>query len=336
MKKIIPIGLSLLLTMCTIPIYAGSVDYIYISNSSQKSSLVVSSENITSKEGNLQVTGSIPIISDNQDLQFSSNLELELKNKINRIISDIKSEKIQKGIKNSTKKLKFSYETKNRNSEVYILLYSTFTTGADIQEVDVISFDLNTGEVLTIEDFLGVNAVDMCNKYISDKIKKNPENYNTNFKGITKSQDFYIDDNNNCILLFNEYEIAPGYVGLQKISINLDKIYNIKINKSNYKIKSEYSLKMLPLRQVCEGLGYTVDWDSTTNSTKVTKGNFSTHVSLGKNSYTTGLSSPKQLESKPEIIEEKTFVPISFFEVILGASYSINTNGDITFSQYLD
>jgi len=40
------------------------------------------------------------------------------------------------------------------------------------------------------------------------------------FTSITDNQNFYIADNGNIVIVFNKYEVAPGYMGIQEFEIS--------------------------------------------------------------------------------------------------------------------
>lgn len=66
------------------------------------------------------------------------------------------------------------------------------------------------------------------NKQIRERMEKNEENiYFTaeegGFYGIENEyQDFYIDENKKATVVFQKYEIAPGYMGIQNFEIPND------------------------------------------------------------------------------------------------------------------
>jgi len=82
------------------------------------------------------------------------------------------------------------------------------------------TIDLKEDRLLTLEDLLGSNYEDKINEQISDKIEKeleeSPAKYfqdEMGFKGISEDQSFYINDDNQIVVVFNKYEIAPGSSG---------------------------------------------------------------------------------------------------------------------------
>ena len=75
---------------------------------------------------------------------------------------------------------------------------------------------------------------------------------------------------------------------------------------------------MIPVRAVAEALGYTVGWEGETKTVSLAKDDVNATMVIGTNSY-----SDTELEAAPEIREDRTFVPSSFFEKVLGAVVSV-------------
>ncbi|MPN16696.1 Anti-sigma-V factor RsiV [bioreactor metagenome] len=89
------------------------------------------------------------------------------------------------------------------------------------------NYDLTTSQPLTLRDMLGSDYIDIANKQIKEKIAeraKNPDNmyWSENeggFTSIRDTQQFYVNKKGNPVIIFNKYEIAPGYMGIQEFEI---------------------------------------------------------------------------------------------------------------------
>ena len=94
------------------------------------------------------------------------------------------------------------------------------------------NIDIQTGEELDLRDVLGENYKEIVDKEVTKQIeerKKADENniyFEENaggFSGIENEyQDFYIDENKKVTVVFQKYEIAPGYMGIQNFEIPND------------------------------------------------------------------------------------------------------------------
>ena len=87
--------------------------------------------------------------------------------------------------------------------------------------------DLKTGEVYNIEHFLGSDYQNIVKKSVQQQIAENKEKYPNlmyfdeavNNLKITNEQPFYINKDNQVGVVFNQIEIAPGYMSLPEFII---------------------------------------------------------------------------------------------------------------------
>ena len=87
--------------------------------------------------------------------------------------------------------------------------------------------DLKTGEVYNIEHFLGSDYQNIVKKSVQQQIAENKEKYPNlmyfdeavNNLKITNEQPFYINKDNQVVVVFNQFEIAPGYMSLPEFII---------------------------------------------------------------------------------------------------------------------
>lgn len=87
--------------------------------------------------------------------------------------------------------------------------------------------DLKTGEVYNIEHFLGSDYQNIVKKSVQQQIAENKEKYPNlmyfdeavNNLKITNEQPFYINKDNQVVAVFNQFEIAPGYMSLPEFII---------------------------------------------------------------------------------------------------------------------
>ena len=87
--------------------------------------------------------------------------------------------------------------------------------------------DLKTGEVYNIENFLGSDYQNIVKKSVQQQIAENKEKYPNlmyfdeavNNLKITNEQPFYINKDNQVVVVFNQFEIAPGYMSLPEFII---------------------------------------------------------------------------------------------------------------------
>lgn len=96
------------------------------------------------------------------------------------------------------------------------------------------------------------------------------------------------------------------------------------------KVKKVDNVTMLPLREVAEGLGYEVGWDNDLRSVTVGTVPMGVNFVVGQNAYNKARMMPTELEKAPEIIENLTYVPASFFTDIIWADVVETEDGAVT------
>ncbi|CAG7615134.1 copper amine oxidase N-terminal domain-containing protein [Paenibacillus allorhizosphaerae] len=90
---------------------------------------------------------------------------------------------------------------------------------------------------------------------------------------------------------------------------------------------------LVPLREISEALGYKVTWNADTYSVDVTKGAVWSGVFIGKDNYSFGKMAPVQLGAAPELKDEVTYVPLTFFSDILKLKTQIDETGVVNISE---
>lgn len=105
------------------------------------------------------------------------------------------------------------------------------------------NMDLINGKDITLQDLLGENYVEIANASILKQIKERSETegyvywgyeqYNEEysqanpdvsfadegFKTVTADTNFYINEAGNPVVVFDKYEVGPGYMGFQEFEI---------------------------------------------------------------------------------------------------------------------
>lgn len=92
-------------------------------------------------------------------------------------------------------------------------------------------------------------------------------------------------------------------------------------------VKEVNGVKMIPLRSVAEGLGYTVTWKGESRSIDVLKGAQYITMSINKDEYAFSRRAPQPLGAAPTLVGDSTFVPLSFVDEIIGGYYEENEDG---------
>lgn len=152
------------------------------------------------------------------------------------------------------------------------------------------------------------------------------------FQGIRDSQGFYLQDE-NLVIVFPKYEIAPGATGIPEFVIpladlkdllneNLQPVADEEVVSRQVTVTpylNEAGVKMIPLRTVCEGLGYQVNWNEEQQMVEIFRGAQWTRVFIGQDNYSFAKMLIR-LGTAPVLKDDRTYVPASFAEQVLKAT----------------
>lgn len=118
--------------------------------------------------------------------------------------------------------INIDYEIKSSSDEHVSFIIKKFETSASAyQDTYYYNIDLISGREITIKDLLGPNYKEIVAKQIEDQIEKLDEERkfylfeDVNISDlITPNSNFYINTDNNIVVVFNKYEIAAGAAGM--------------------------------------------------------------------------------------------------------------------------
>lgn len=118
-------------------------------------------------------------------------------------------------------KITVDYEIKQQNSDyLSVVIRGTESWTNAYSETNYYNLDVNSGELVTLEDILGSDYMELANAQIREQIaerQKAGELFFTaeegGFTGISENTKFYINEKNRPVIVFERYEIAPGASG---------------------------------------------------------------------------------------------------------------------------
>lgn len=122
------------------------------------------------------------------------------------------------------------YEIKCQNERcLSFILTKTETIASAYTEIYCYNIDLETGKELTLQDVLGPGYREIANAAVRTEIDRRIREEGAGyfdgtdgvegFQSVTDGQLFYINGAGNPVVLFEKYEIAPGYMGTQEFEI---------------------------------------------------------------------------------------------------------------------
>lgn len=141
--------------------------------------------------------------------------------------------------------LDVSYEVVTNNDTWFALDIAAVETKASGYEFHRL-YNINkvTGEQVELKGLFqdGSDYITVISEEIKNQMKSkmaedegviywldNKEYPEDNFKEIKENQNFYLDNDENIVIVFDEYEVAPGYMGVPKFIINKELVKNILI-----------------------------------------------------------------------------------------------------------
>ena len=208
------------------------INYI---NIDKENLIKIESKSITKNEEYLNTKVNMPII-----IYEDKDIEQKINNTIKKDITSY-----YKKIKNQSEEyysnfdelvtkfeLDISYDLKKNSDEVLsiILTYYTYSGGAHgYTENRAYNFSLRDGKQIYLEDIFidNSNYIEELNKKIRHIIKENKEYEKLYcFKGIKNTKNFYIQDN-DLVIYFDLYEIAPYVAGIVEFKVNEKEINSI-------------------------------------------------------------------------------------------------------------
>ncbi|MDD6071846.1 MAG: DUF3298 domain-containing protein [Clostridiales bacterium] len=198
---------------------------------------VVTFRDYTDSTKNFEASVEVPQIKDTAE----NAKELEKTNKtiqeyadefISRYENDLKE---TEGVGNY--ELKSTYQVIREDEQELVLEIDTIVvmaSGAEYKKV--FNIDKNTGKIKMLADYFkeDSNYIDVLTKEIKrqmrEQMKADEEKIyfldsddgldEMDFKKLSEDADFYFDTDGNLVVLFDEYEVAPGYMGLVSFTIN--------------------------------------------------------------------------------------------------------------------
>lgn len=108
-------------------------------------------------------------------------------------------------------------------------VFKTDTLASAYAESFYHNYDLRESRELTLPDLLGPDYVAIANEQIAAEMQRRVQEEEAmyfdgsdgfeGFSSIAEDQQFYVNEAGNPVVVFNKYDIAPGYMGVQTFEI---------------------------------------------------------------------------------------------------------------------
>ena len=184
----------------------------------------------------------VPQLANTGNTALEKRVNNEIQKKIDEIITRTEQEAkelyqlfVDEGRENEYHKLEVSvdYEIKRSDQRTasFVLTKFVMFTSANVEQF-FYNVDLQTGKDITLQDLLGPKYKEIADKSIQAQIEQRKAEDENNiffdgtdgiegFTGISEDQNFYINEQGNPVVVFEKYEIAPGYMGIQEFEISV-------------------------------------------------------------------------------------------------------------------
>lgn len=131
--------------------------------------------------------------------------------------------------------LDIHHETVMNNDKYFTLKLSIFqSAGSGSESYKFYTIDKQSGKQIQIGDLFLENSgyAEVISEDIKNQMREamaadesrtywvdSTETSYWNWQGIEEDQNFYLDENGNLVVVFDEYEVAPGYMGAQEFTV---------------------------------------------------------------------------------------------------------------------
>ena len=139
--------------------------------------------------------------------------------------------------------LEIHHETVTDNEQYFTLKLSIFqAAGSGSESYKFYTIDKKSGKQIQIEDLFQENSgyADVISEDIRNQMRAamaedemnmywvdNTDMPDINWEGIKEDQNFYFDGKGNIVFVFDEYEVAPGYMGAQEFMVERSVFENL-------------------------------------------------------------------------------------------------------------
>lgn len=218
----------------------------------------VSTKEVKDSQEAYKINLQIPVLEGVQDKEIQTAINTFIEKDALAFAEDIKNQGLEFAadskkqgweVRPYTASTSYKVAYKQNNIVSIACTYYNYTLGAhENYEIKTFNFNLTTGKQLALKDLFNKNEnyISVINEEIQKQIKLNPSKYfsekDQGFVSIKPDQPFGIEDD-NVILYFNPYEIAPYSTGAPQFKLPFS-LFKGGV-KTGYKLKAD-SVKVVP------------------------------------------------------------------------------------------
>ena len=194
------------------------------------------------QKGKVKITGTDGKVMKSE----SEKLNAAISSYQNKFIKDYKKDvaAIKKGEKGN-ESLTSGYKVVTDNDKLFCLRIDTvIAMGGSQSYAKIFSVDKKSGKQITLKNLFkkGSGYIDRISDNIKEQMRAqmkenadvtyfvDDENNKFNFKSISNKTNFYVNEKGKLTLVFDKYEVAPGYMGMVEFSIPTGEIVDMVTN----------------------------------------------------------------------------------------------------------
>jgi len=285
---------------------------------------------LNERQQGLDIQGEIPMLQEDFGPAYAM---------INDEILAAKNRLIEGTRRIRARSITFEYEFFYTDDVVSIVIAATTRAVTDRTSVTSVNFNPE-GKILSLTDAMGMDITPIAEGKIADMIRRDPATYYAAFTAPPTGQAFYLTED-YLVLLFDEFQLSSAPDSTRLIKLVLDNIKVFTIAYYDYRISQDrYEIKMMPLRQILTSMGYDYDdivWNQSCKEAIIMRdGHPMITLTAGENNFQINGVMQRSLEAAPELKNHTMYVPISFFDQIMGlTAYNVDEQGNITFMAYV-
>lgn len=165
----------------------------------------------------------VPEIVELGNLEVEESINAEIKEMAEDLIEDFKSDviELQKNGLGGNLSIESGYEILTDNEDVFVFdVWTVNAVGSSSTSHKFYSINKRTKSLIELSDFIkDDDAKQKVNDYIKSEISRRQDRDNgiiyfeDDFKGIKDDQSFYVNTDNDLVIVFEKYSIAPGSMG---------------------------------------------------------------------------------------------------------------------------
>ncbi len=198
---------------------------------------IVTVENYQINDRDHLIDVRLPAITDTGDTDLEQRVNTEIRKRIDQVLDEAEErarEAREAFVETGGREEDFmpiiidvDYEVKC-STEHYLsfVITKTETLASAYTEYYLYNLDLTTGTELTLADLLGPDWREQCNEAVRAGIAQSELEGGVffapgegGFETVSDDQKFFLNADGEVVLLFEKYEIAPGYMGAQEFAV---------------------------------------------------------------------------------------------------------------------